>query len=199
MRKAKPSMTSVIQKMQIDHHLHDKETQVDKEKLRDFLDTMTYPLYFLDFESVQPVVPKYVGTKPYAQIPFQYSLHIIERVCGELMHKEFLAEAGTEPLRPIAEALCRDIPMNVTVLAYNKSFECTRIKELAEYFPDLADYLLNIKYNIKDLLVPFSSGWYYNKRMGGSFSIKSVLPAFFPDDHSLDYHNLNGIHTAARL
>lgn len=82
----------------------------------------------------------------------------------------------------------------VEVTAYNKAFECTRIKELAETFPDLAEHLLNIRDHIVDLLVPFQSGWYYNRAMGGSFSIKSVLPAIFPDDPSLDYHNLDGIH-----
>ena len=78
--------------------------------------------------------------------------------------------------------------------AYCKSFECGRIKELAETFPDLAKHLMNIRDNIVDLLVPFRSGWYYNRAMGGSFSIKSVLPALFPDDPSLNYHNLDGIH-----
>ena len=84
--------------------------------------------------------------------------------------------------------------MNVCVTAYNKAFECTRLKELAEFFPDLAEHLLNIKENIIDLLVPFLSGYYYNKAMGGSFSIKSVLPALFPNDPALDYHNLEQIH-----
>ena len=84
--------------------------------------------------------------------------------------------------------------MNVRVIAYYKSFECGRIKELAETFPDLADHLLNIESNIKDLLVPFQSGYYYNKAMGGSFSIKSVLPAIFPDDPELNYKNLEQIH-----
>ena len=84
--------------------------------------------------------------------------------------------------------------MNVCVIAYYKSFECGRIKELAEFFPDLADHLLNIERNIKDLLVPFQSGYYYNKDMGGSFSIKSVLPAIFPDDPELNYKNLEQIH-----
>jgi len=111
-----------------------------------------------------------------------------------LKHKEFLAESGPDPRRAIAERLCEDIPMNVCVTAYNKSFECSRIKELAGYFPDLAEHLLNIESHIVDLLVPFQSGYYYNRAMGGSFSIKSVLPAIFPDDPSLDYHNLEGVH-----
>ena len=84
--------------------------------------------------------------------------------------------------------------MGVCLTAYNKAFECTRIKELAETFPDLTEHLLNIKDNIVDLLVPFQSGYYYNRAMGGSFSIKSVLPAIFPDDPELDYHNLEGVH-----
>ena len=82
--------------------------------------------------------------------------------------------------------------MNVCVTAYNKAFECTRLRELAETFPDLSEPLLNIRDNIIDLLIPFQSGWYYVPAMGGSFSIKSVLPALFPDDPELDYHNLEG-------
>ena len=65
---------------------------------------------------------------------------------------------------------------------------------MAETFPNLAEHLLNIRDNIKDLLTPFQKGYYYNKAMGGSFSIKSVLPALFPNDPALDYHNLEQIH-----
>lgn len=182
---------------QIEYALEDKGTYIEKENIQAFLDTLSYPIYFLDFETMQPVIPQYAGTKPYAQIPFQYSLHYIENEGGELKHKEFLAESGTNPRRALAEQLCADIPMNVCVTAYNKSFECTRLKELAETFPDLAEHLLNIEANIKDLLVPFQAGYYYNRAMGGSFSIKSVLPAIFPDDPSLDYHNLEGVHNGS--
>ena len=80
------------------------------------------------------------------------------------------------------------------VTAYNQKFERGRLNELALLFPDLADHLLNIRNNIKDLLAPFQNGYYYNRAMGCSFSIKSVLPALFPDDPELDYHNLEGIH-----
>ena len=187
-------ITNERQLRQIEFALEDKGTYVNKAEIAVFMQSLSYPLYFLDFETMQPVIPEYVGTKPYAQIPFQYSLHYIEHEGGELKHKEFLAESGTDPRRALAERLCEDIPMNVCVTAYNKAFECTRIKELAEYYPDLAEHLMNIRDNIVDLLVPFQSGWYYNKAMGGSFSIKSVLPAIFPDDPSLNYHNLEGVH-----
>ena len=81
--------------------------------------------------------------------------------------------------------------MNVCTLAYNKGFECGRIKELATMYPDLAIHLMNIQEHIQDLLTPFQSGYYYVPAMGGSFSIKSVLPALFPDDPELNYHNLD--------
>lgn len=189
-----------IQKMQIDHYLHDRGTYVDKEKLRGFLSGLSYPLYFLDFESFQPAVPRYAGTRPYMQIPFQYSLHYIESEGGELKHKEFLAKEGSDPLRPIAEALCRDIPKDVTVLVYNETFEKSRLEDLSKMFPDLAEHLKNINSHINDLVVPFREGMYFNRGMctkgsaGSIFSIKNVLPAVFPDDPSLDYHNLEGVH-----
>ena len=87
--------------------------------------------------------------------------------------------------------------MGVCVTAYNKSFECGKLKELAELFPDPAEHLLDISENIVDLITPFQSGLYYNRAMGGSFSIKSVLPALFPDETSLDYHNLEDIHNGS--
>ena len=189
-----PGITSPKQVRQILYAVSDQGTYVNKESIREFLETLSFPLYFLDFETMQTVIPRFVGTKPYAQIPFQYSLHYIEREGGELKHTEYLAESGTDPRRELAERLCADIPMNVCVTAYNKSFECGRIRELAAAFPDLAEHLLNIEANIRDLLVPFQTGCYYNRAMGGSFSIKSVLPALFPDDPALDYHNLEGVH-----
>lgn len=188
---------STTQIKQIDYALHNKGIFIDKAIIGQFLDNCTYPLYFLDFETEQPVIPKYIGTRPYQQIPFQYSLHYIEKEGGELKHKEFLGISGEDPRRALAEQLCEDIPYDVCTMAYNKGFECGRIRELAEAFPDLSDHLLNIEKNIVDLLDPFRQGGYYCKEMGGSFSIKSVLPAMFPNDPELDYHNLEGVHNGS--
>lgn len=183
-----------IRNRQIEYALHDKGVYVDKENIKKFLDTLSYPIYFLDFETQQPIIPLYKGTRPYQQIPFQYSLHYIENKGGELKHKEFLGISGEDPRRGLAEALCNDIPAGACVLAYNKKFECGRIGELAEIFPDLQKHLYSIEFSIKDLLDPFRYGYYYKKEIGGSFSIKSVLPAMFPDDPTLNYHNLDGVH-----
>lgn len=180
-----------IQDMQIRCTLDNKD-HIDKQGIRNFLSTLTYPLYFLDFESMQPVLPLYDGTRPYMQICFQYSLHYIEHEGGELKHTAFLAPSdGTDPRRSLAEALCRDIPQGVCTMVYNDVFEKSRIREMAEAYPDLATHLMNIRDNIIDLLIPFRRGHYYTPAMGGSFSIKKVLPALFPDDEELNYHNLN--------
>jgi len=177
-----------IQTLQVEGKDH-----IYKEGIRSFLETLSYPLYFLDFETMMYAVPEFDQTKPYQQVTFQYSLHIMKSESGPVEHREYLAPSdGSNPMSALAEQLCQDIPENVCVLAYNKSFECSRIKEMAEAFPHLKSHLLNIRENIKDLLDPFQKGYYYLPAMKGSFSIKSVLPALFPDDPNLNYHNLAG-------
>ena len=179
---------------QVDFEINDLPAEINREGINEFLDTLTYPLYFLDFESFQPAVPLFDDSKPYEQIVFQYSLHYIEEEGGELKHKEYLAYPGEDPRRKLAEQLCEDIPKDVCTMAYNMGFEKGRIKGLAAIYPDLADHLMNIHDNIVDLMIPFQKKHYYCKDMKGSYSIKYVLPALFPDDPALDYHNLEGVH-----
>ena len=180
-----------IQNMQVACTL-DKCSHINRDGISEFLSELHYPLYFLDFESMQYAIPQYDDASPYTQLCFQYSLHIKQSVDAPYEHREYLAPSnGGDPRRGLAEQLCRDIPMGVCTLVYNKDFECTRLKEMAAIYPDLANHLLDIEANIKDLLVPFRKGYYYLSAMGGSFSIKSVLPALFPDEPSLNYHNLD--------
>lgn len=183
--------------MQVEHELHDMPDHINEDGIKAFIDTLSYPLYFLDFESFQPAVPLYDNSSPYEQIAFQYSLHYILEESGELQHKEFLAYPGEDPRRAVAEHLCEDIPMDVCVLAYNMGFEKGRIASLAKLYPDLEKHLLSIHGNIRDLMVPFRNKDYYNRAMEGSYSIKYVLPALFPDDPSLDYHKLEGVQNGA--
>ncbi len=178
----------------LEYELYNKKDYIDKIKIKEFLNTLKEPLYFLDFETYQMPIPLYNNVSPYEQIPFQYSLHYIE---SDLKHKEFLAEAGTDPRRALAEQLIKDIPKDVTTLAYNMGFEKGVIKRLAKLYPDLSEHLMNIHDNIKDLMIPFQKGYYYKKEMHGSYSIKYVLPALFPDDPSLNYKNLDLIHNGA--
>lgn len=181
-------------KQQIEFEEFNYEPHIDKQKIREFMKNLYYPIYFLDFETMQTAIPEFDNSKPYQQIPFQYSLHYITKEDGELLHKEFLAESGMDPRRKLAEQLVKDIPKDVCVTAYNMMFEKGRIKELAEIFPDLSEHLMNIHNHIQDLMIPFSERMYYCKDMQGSYSIKYVLPALFPNDPELNYHNLPLIH-----
>ena len=194
---------------QVEAYRTGKRFIVDVASVRRFLQAFEIPLYFLDFETYQPAVPTFVGARPYQQIPMQYSLHIVRDkgavvelgACptdGSWEHREFLAEAGSDPRREVAEALVRDIPVDACVVAYNMSFECAVIKGLADAFPDLSDHLLAVRDRFVDLIVPFRSGSCYAAAQNGSFSIKAVLPALFPDDPALDYRSLEGVCNGAQ-
>ena len=179
------------QRQRIEFELYDRPDYINKEKINEFLMTLSYPLYFLDFETFQMPIPLYDMIHPYEQIPFQYSLHYLNNENGKLEHREFLADVGIDPRRKLAESLVKDIPLDVCTLAYNMTFEKGVIKRLATLYPDLANHLMNIHDNIKDLIIPFEKRYYYTKNMHGSSSIKQVLPALFPNDKELDYHNLD--------
>ena len=166
---------------------------INKENLKAFVSSISYPIYHLDFESFTQTIPLYEGIRPYQQICFQYSLHI-EQENGFIEHREYLAQEGCNPIKDFVEHLCDDLPTDVTVMVYNKAFEIGRMKEMAEIYPEYADHLLEICENVVDLMVPFMHKDYYVKEMKGSYSIKYVLPALCPGDPELDYHNLDQIH-----
>ena len=182
------------QQLQAAYEIYEKQPYIEKPSIASFLANLSYPLYFLDFETFQPAIPLYDDSSPYQQIPFQYSLHWIEHEGGELKHTEFLAYPGSDPRRALAEHLCQDIPLGVCTTAYNMGFEKGRIREMASLFPDLKCHLMDIHDHICDLMIPFQQKWYYTKAMQGSYSIKYVLPALFPNEETLDYHNLEGVH-----
>jgi len=168
------------QKMQVDAEIEDR-TFLDRDGIRAFLDTLNYPMYFLDFETFQKAVPPFDGTRPYEQIPFQFSLHVLERENAPLVHHEFLAEPGLDPREEIERRLARLVPATATVIAYNLNFEKRIIEALADMFPGYRTCLLGINENMRDLMVPFSKGFLYTKEMNGSASLKAVLPALVPE------------------
>lgn len=173
------SSYSISQQVQITSD-KDNKSIINKEIIKEFLDTLTYPIYHLDFETFQQAIPEWEDIRPYMQIPFQYSLHIQEED-GTVYHKEFLAQEGIDPRYELAKKLVNDIPNNVTVLAYNMGFEKGVIKKLAEIYPEFSPKLMTIHDNIKDLMAPFASKDYYVPSMHGSYSIKKVLPALVPE------------------
>ena len=192
--KKQPKELNENNMLQVKMEQNNSPARIEKEKIKEFLGTIRYPLYHLDFETFQQAVPEYDGVIPYNMIPFQYSLHVQRSACAKPEHYEFLAIEGLDPRRALAEQLCKDIPADVCVLAYHSSTEIGIMKKLAVQFPDLSAHLLSICKNTLDLMVPFQKKYYYCKEMQGSYSIKYVLPALCPNDPELDYHALDGIH-----
>ncbi|MBN1624772.1 MAG: DUF2779 domain-containing protein [Clostridia bacterium] len=167
---------------------------IQTENIREFMGNLHYPIYFLDFETINPAIPLYEGTSPYEQIPTQYSLHFIEEEGAQLQHREFLAIEGSDPREEIVKCLSADIPEDACVLAYHMAFEKKVIEMLAQTFPDYSEKLQQINEQMHDLIIPFRKRFYYVDKMKGKSSIKSVLPALYPDDPELSYSNLDGIH-----
>ena len=149
------------------------------------IQALSYPRYYLDFETVGFAVPIWAGTRPYMQLPFQWSCHI-EQADGSMAHQEFLDLSGNDPRETFAKTLIEAVSIHGPVIVYNAGFEGARIKELATAFPHLASELLAIPERFFDLL-PLARNHYYHPDMKGSWSIKDVLPTIAPE---LDYANL---------
>lgn len=165
-----------------------KKDTTEPSGVKDFLNSLWYPLCHLDFETFDTPIPPFDGTRPYQKIPFQYSLHIQESEGAEPVHYEYLVEPGNDPRRELAEKLLAEIPEEACVLTYNQVFEKGVLKNLAEAFPELATGINARIDNIRDLMEPFKKRHIYRWQMRGSYSIKDVLPAMVPD---LSYDGLS--------
>lgn len=169
------------------------ETHIDKEAIGEFLNSLNYPLYFLDFETFQSAVPLFDNSRPYQQLVFQYSLHIQSEINGETTHHEFLANGdGTDPRKGFTEQLIKDCGKKSDVLVYNIGFERGRLRELIVSFPQYDNDLQAIIDRMVDLMIPFQKKHYYAPDLMGSYSIKYVLPSLVPELSYKDLEIQNG-------
>ncbi len=161
---------------------------VNSVGLGKFLGELKYPVHYLDFETFQTAVPMYSGTKPYQQIPFQFSVHIDDAMT--LKHSYFLHDSADDPREKFLLALKDAILPTGTIIVFNQSFEIARLRELATAFPAYAGWVEEIVVRIVDLIVPFKNFDYYNPTQRGSCSIKAVLPALTGKGYkNLDINN----------
>jgi len=149
----------------------------DKKQIQNFLNNLKYPIYYLDFETINPAIPKFDGMKPYQRIPFQFSLHIQKEEGGKLKHISFLADGVDDPRPKFLESLKENLGSEGSVLVYNQSFEKGVLRECCDAFPEFEEwYEGNILPRIKDLWDVFRNFYYYDSEQKGSASIKAVLP-----------------------
>ena len=148
---------------------------IDKAAIQEFLNKIESPVHYLDFETINPAIPLFDGTRPYQNIPFQYSLHTVS---GQgTRHNSFLAEGKGDPRPELLRKLKNDMVSEGSILTYNQKFEEEILRDMALAFPEYAEWVDNICGRLVDLLKPFQSFSYYHPDQKGSASLKSVMPA----------------------
>ena len=161
---------------------------IEKEGIRNNLEQITYPIYFLDYETYASAVPIFDGYRPYQNIVFQYSLHIQKSADSKLEHFSFLADKLTDPTKEMAETLKKLIGKKGTPIAWNMGFEQNCNNGMAERSKEFRDFFADINSRMYDLMSVFKKGLYIHKDFCGSASLKKVLPVLVP---SLSYGELN--------
>ena len=149
------------------------------------LESLKYPIYFMDFESVNPAIPRFSGMRPFDQLPFQWSLHVQRQPEAEPEHYEFLASDVGDPRREFITSLCGALGESGSIVVY-AAFESQRLSEIAAWLPEFAEQIEQIRCRLWDLL-PVVRNHVYHPRFAGSFSLKYVLPALVPE---MSYDNM---------
>ncbi|UCC16514.1 MAG: DUF2779 domain-containing protein [Dehalococcoidales bacterium] len=157
--------------------LIDRVPYIEKEPISEFLDSLEYPLYYLDFETIGPAIPLFDTARPYQNVPFQYSLHVVQKGGIEPIHYSYLHKGPGDPRPELLAELKKSIGATGSVIAYNKGFEEGCLRDAAEAYPEYAEWFEDINNRMVDLLTPFSNFHYYHPAQQGSASLKRVLPA----------------------
>jgi len=149
---------------------------VDRDAVREFLARLVYPVYYLDFETVGPAIPLYEGTRPFEQVPFQFSLHVQASPGSEPVHTGYLAEGRDDPRPEWLRLLKQHLGDHGSIVCYHESFEKTVLRRACEAYPEYRVWNMEILNRMIDLIEPFRGFDYYHYDQLGSASLKSVFP-----------------------
>jgi len=154
---------------------------VNKPMLSEFINDLTAPIHYLDFEAFSTAIPMFKGSKPYDQMAFQYSLHIQNN--QDLVHLDFVADPTSlvDPRKQMIEALLNDLQEEGDILVYNLSFEKRVFLNIAKAYPEHEKEIHKVIPRLKDLIIPFKEKMVISAEMRGKTSIKNVLPALVQD------------------
>ena len=169
---------TVTQRTFVDFHVQ-AQIYIDRVSIQQALAELQFPLYFFDFETIDYAIPAFDGCKPYQQVPFQYSCHILAED-GTLTHYDYLHTDEGDPRQPLTESLLNHIGETGSLIAYNIPFERSVLHHLATHLPEYANRLLAMADRLWDQL-PIFRRHYRDYRFGKSNSLKSVLPVIAPD------------------
>jgi hypothetical protein len=154
---------------------------IELDPIKNWLSKLSFPLYFLDYETLSSMVPYFDGLRPYHQVPFQYSLHVLESPDAKLRQVEYLHRDNSNPAEPLSKALQSHIGTTGSVITWNMSFEKGCNYLLGSILPEFTEFYAKLNARIVDLMEPFAENWYVDKDFYGSASIKKVLPVLAPD------------------
>ncbi len=160
---------------------------IDELAVRQDIEELAYPLYFLDYETYSWALPQFKGHRPYQYVVFQYSLHVKRTPESNLEHYEYLSTSQDDPMKEIPSQLQKEIGKTGSILTWNKSFEMGRNKEMGQIYPEYEDFFLMVNSRVRDLGDIFSKQMYIDPKFKGSWSIKEVLPVIVPE---LSYHEM---------
>jgi hypothetical protein len=181
MEDVSPDILGWRQKLQLDGFLHQRNN-VDVQAIREFVDSLWYPLCFFDFETTfMNPVPLFDDMRPYQKVPFQYSLDVIQSPGEAPTHYEFLADGRENPQREILYRLLAEIPPEACILTWHQAFEIGRLKELAAAYPEKSANIQTLIGNVRDLMAPFRDKSMYHWKFDGLYTLKVVLPALIPE------------------
>lgn len=150
--------------------------RIDRAALAHFLERLEYPVHYLDFETFQVALPPFDGTRPWQQIPFQYSLHVVDAPGAAPREVAFLADGDGDPRPAFLASLGAALGPQGSIVAYHDRFERQRLEEAAEAFPAHHAWIEAVLPRFVDLLGPFKEFHYYHPEQKGSASLKAVLP-----------------------
>lgn len=164
-------------------------TEIDAPAIKKEFEKLEYPLYFFDYETYGSAIPQFDGTRPYQQIPFQYSLMIKDSPDAPVRHKEFLHRKFENPVSELLKQLKGDIGTKGSVIVWHAQFESGRNIEMADMMPEFAEFLMSLNRRMFDLMLifKFKNKMYTKSDFHGLASLKIVLPVLCPE---LSYETL---------
>jgi len=171
---------SAIQENQVRSY-QSKMLLVSDELIREELSRLSYPLYFLDYETYPSAIPLFNGYRPYQQITFQFSVHVAMGEYSNPTHFEYLHEQQSDPSLTLIQKLLEAVGSKGSVIVWNKSFETKQNNELAELHPEYAEFLYDINNRMYDLMDVFADQMYVHHAFRGKTSLKNVLPVLVPE------------------
>jgi hypothetical protein len=153
---------------------------IDRIAIAEFLEAIRHPVSFLDYETFPAAIPRFPGYCPFDQIPFQFSLDVIEDPSSQLIHREFLHTTPDNPDEALLKALKSALPAKGSIVVWNQTFERGINDKLGKRNPDFRDWLADIDTRIVDLMEVFSMQAYVHPEFRGRTSIKRILPVLVP-------------------